>query len=133
MPDATIAASRAEASRDVSGSGSAELARRSAAATERDSARVAQPGTEDQLPNSDASLIERVRMALSSPATTPGVSAGAPPLSIQQLNNLSVTATGQVVTLRGTVRSEDEKREIGSRVEAVPGVKQVRNDLEVQR
>jgi hypothetical protein len=45
--------------------------------------------------------------------------------------NLSITVNGGVVTLQGRVASEQEKKAIGDKVNAMPRVKRLNNQLEV--
>ncbi len=45
--------------------------------------------------------------------------------------NLSINVRGGVVTLQGRVRSEEEKKSIGDRINAMKTVKRVNNQLEV--
>jgi hypothetical protein len=132
MADANIAASRAEAALDVSGSGEAELSRRSAAATEpgrRGLSGLSAPTTPPRVMTGDEILRDRVQLALSSP--TPGTDVLAQPLSIAHLSNLRMSARDGVVTLRGTVPSMEEKSQIESIVCGVEGVRSVVNELTV--
>ena len=45
--------------------------------------------------------------------------------------NLSITVNGGVVTLQGRVSSQEEKKAIGDKVNAMPRVKRLNNQLEV--
>jgi hyperosmotically inducible protein len=47
-------------------------------------------------------------------------------------HNVKIVATGGVVTLRGPVRSEDEKAKIETLAQHVPGVASVENQLDVK-
>jgi hypothetical protein len=132
--DANIAASREEAALDVSGPGTGELARRSAAATVqspgRPPARDAGSAT-DTITNmtGDDILLNRIQQALSS--TTGREAAVAPVLSIQTLNNLRINVRNGVVVLRGIVPSFEEKQGIDALVRQVPGVQRLENQLEI--
>jgi osmotically-inducible protein OsmY len=142
FPDATIAASREEAALDVSGSGTEELARRSASATVDDPvsslpapagyARASRPATSttrsNQIVTSDDILLDRVRQALSS--TTPATAGVTPALSIQTLNNLQLTVRNGIVTMRGRVGTYEEKKNIEGLIRDVPGIQAVNDQLE---
>jgi hypothetical protein len=49
-----------------------------------------------------------------------------------QAKNVKIITTGQVVTLRGPVKSEAEKKAIGEYAARAPNVKRVDNQLEVE-
>jgi hypothetical protein len=127
LPDVNVAASRADAGLDVSGSGGGELARRSAAAAIQPSG--PNSGLRSGPPSeADAILLDRVRLALSS--STPE-QAARPALSIQTLHNVQLNADNRILTVGGEVASVDEKREVLEIVRAVPGVREVRDQLAV--
>jgi hypothetical protein len=136
LASVNMAASRAEAAMDVSGSGSSELSRRSAAATVRGTSRSVDSGrpllTELELEPtgvaSDQFLLQRVQQALGSPA--PGEPSGEP-LSIQTLSNLRIDARSGRVTLRGRVASPEQSQQIEALVRGVRGAREVVNDLRI--
>ena len=47
--------------------------------------------------------------------------------------NVKIITTGGKVTLRGTVKSDDEKATIESKAKATPGVTSVDNQLDVKK
>lgn len=70
---------------------------------------------------SDVKLVAAVRRALTKDS------------SLSMLaHNVKVIASGSTVTLRGPVKSEDEKSRVESIARAVSGVSQVTNELEVK-
>lgn len=53
-------------------------------------------------------------------------------VGLSSVMNVDVDVNGQVVTLTGTVSSEDQKRQAGNAVARVDGVSRVINDLQVK-
>jgi len=47
--------------------------------------------------------------------------------------NVKIITVGGAVTLRGTVDSEEEKTQIGEKAKAIEGIKEVKNDIEIQK
>jgi osmotically-inducible protein OsmY len=130
LSSAAIAASRQEAALDVSGKGTGELARRSAAATvepvERPMSTTRTSDDWAQNAGPDKTVLDRVRRALA--AGDPDK----PSLSIQTMNNLRLAVRDGVLSIEGRVASLDESRTIESLVRGVMGVTEVRNELQVQ-
>jgi osmotically-inducible protein OsmY len=122
-PDQAIAAMHAQAELEASGAGVGELERRSTAAE------AGNPGAAGI--TSDRTLLENIQSALNS--VGPENSSSARAFSIEQLNNLHITAKNGVVTLRGLVPSVEEKQEIEARVRSVPGIRSIDNELQVVR
>ncbi|HET6553510.1 MAG TPA: BON domain-containing protein [Dyella sp.] len=79
--------------------------------------------TSDAQPNdkSDVKLVAAVRRALTKDSS----------LSVMA-HNVKIIATGGTVTLRGPVKSDDEKTRIEGIVQSVSGVQRVDNELEVK-
>jgi len=129
MPDANIAASRAEAGLDVSDSGAAELSRRSATVT----VQPMPPAAPENLPPSsmtaDENVQGRVRLALSS--GSPYQAAAGPSLSIATLNNLQINVHNGAVILSGLVPSVEAKNEIDRIARNVDGVRTVRDEMQI--
>jgi osmotically-inducible protein OsmY len=69
---------------------------------------------------SRATLVAKVKTALAND------------VGLKTVNSIRVTADGQVITLNGTVSSEERKREAEQAAAAVPGVSTVVNHLAVQ-
>lgn len=69
----------------------------------------------------DRQLVENVRKALSDNAATATVS-----------KDIQLSALSGTVTLRGTVASADDKSAIEKLVRAVPGVREVNDELQVK-
>lgn len=131
MANANIATTREEAAMDVSGSGTAELARRSAAATVEGTDSESRPLRTEPVepvpaPGGDQWLSSRVRSHLtSSPA---GRSEA---LSPERLRQIDVVVNNGVVTLTGKVATEADRRAIESLVRSVGGVVAVDNRLDL--
>ena len=83
-------------------------------------------GVEATRPISDRELIDLVRSML-----TQSYPSGSSTPSAASLQNLQVSASNGVVTLRGTVQREEQSRIIESSVRRLAGVKDVKNDLRV--
>ena len=81
------------------------------------------PPTTTTTTDSDQKLADQVRSAISTGA------AGAPP---KPSNDVQVSASGGVVTLKGTVASDTEKNQVETAAKAVPGVSKVDNQLQVK-
>ena len=129
LPDEAIADSRADASLETSGAGSAELARRTATADLQGPPRPSRWPGEIPATDADRILLERIDLALSS--TSSELAAIHRSFSIQTLNNLQIGTHKGVVMLRGRASSFEDKKAIEARIRSVKGVSAVVNELEV--
>jgi osmotically-inducible protein OsmY len=131
MANANMAASRHEATLDVSAAGMSELSRRAAAATAEGPKKPEVSNEEASIVlmpevNEDEKIADRVRLTLLAdpdPARRP--------LSVEALHNLHVNARNGVVTLSGRVANAEEKRAIEALARNVEGVRALDNQLEL--
>jgi hypothetical protein len=130
LEDEAFADSRAEASLDTSGAGSAELSRRSAAAEIQGANPPLRAPRNQPSESADQIILDRIHRALSS--TTPRSFPISQPYSIQTLHNVRISVHRGVVTLRGPIGSFELKKSLEARVRTVEGVSAVNNELAVQ-
>jgi len=129
MADMTMAASRAEASLDVSGAGMSELSRRSAAATLESSGPTAESPALKPRRTADESLLERVDRTLHGAAAGPDAIVSR--LSSDALQNVRVTVRNGTVSLTGTAPTAEDKAAIEAALRDVEGVQNIDNRLEI--
>lgn len=111
--------------REAAGSAEAKAQREVGAATSAPVPQTDTRATTEKAGDADQKLADQVRSAIS------GGPAGAA-ANADAAKNIEVSASGGVVTLKGTVKTEAEKTQAESQAKSVAGVTKVENQLQVK-